>query len=62
MTDQWDEQLRCPQCHNTGLASLSQFEDARMPTVDFVTAGFKAVQTELGPDLHCGNCNVPALP
>jgi hypothetical protein len=32
-----------------------------MPTVEFVTAGFKAVQTEYGPDFHCGTCNVPAM-
>jgi hypothetical protein len=44
------------------MASLSQFKDARMPTVELVTAGFKAVQTEFGPDFHCGTCNVPAMP
>jgi hypothetical protein len=62
MADQWDEHLRCPQCRNTGMASLSQLKDARMPTVHLVTAGFKAVQTEYGPDFHCGICNVPAAP
>jgi hypothetical protein len=51
MIDKWDEHLRCPQCRNTGMASLSHF--------DFVTAGFKALQTEYGPDFHCGACNVP---
>jgi hypothetical protein len=62
MTDQWDEELRCPQCRNIGMASLSQSGDAQMPTVEVVTAGFKAVQTEYGPDFHCGVCNVPAAP
>jgi hypothetical protein len=62
MADQWDEHLLCPQCGNTGMVSLSQLKDARMPTVNLVTAGFKVVQTEFGPDFHCGVCNVPAAP
>jgi len=62
MTDQWTEQLRCPLCRNAGMASLSQFEDAHMPTVNSVPDGFRAVQTEYGPDFHCESCNVPALP
>jgi hypothetical protein len=62
MIDQWDEKLRCPQCHNTGMTSLSQFKDANMPTVDRVSDGFKVVQTEYGPNFHCGTCNVRAIP
>jgi hypothetical protein len=62
MTDQWNEELRCPQCSNTGMASLSQPEHAKMPTVEGVPDGFKAVQTEYGPNFHCGACNIPALP
>jgi hypothetical protein len=61
MTDRWDENLRCPQCRNTGMASLSHLEGAQVPTVDLVTAGFKVVQTEYGPDFHCGVCNVPVV-
>jgi hypothetical protein len=44
------------------MASLSQFKDANMPTVDSVPDGFNAVKTEYGPDFHCGTCNVPAVP
>jgi hypothetical protein len=62
MTDQWNEQLRCPQCANIGVASLSQSSDAAVPTVDGVPDGFKAVQTEYGPDFHCGVCDVPVVP
>jgi hypothetical protein len=62
MTDQWNEELQCPQCRNTGVASLSQPEDAEMPTVEVVPDGFKAMQTEYGPDFHCGACNVPVKP
>jgi hypothetical protein len=62
MTDQWNEQLQCPQCRNAGTASLSQSEDAEMPTVEGVPDGFKAVQTEYGLNFHCGTCNVPAEP
>ena len=62
MTDQWNEQLQCPQCRNVGMASLSQLEDAEMPTVEVVPDGFKAMQTEYGPDFHCAACNVPVKP
>jgi hypothetical protein len=62
MTDQWNEKLRCPQCGNTGMVNLSQFEDADMPTVDGITDSFKVVQTQYGPDFHCGACDVPAIP
>jgi hypothetical protein len=62
MTDQWNEVLRCPQCANTGLASLSQSKDAEKPTVHDVPDGFKAIYTEYGPNFHCGVCDVPAAP
>jgi hypothetical protein len=62
MTDHWNEQLRCPQCRNTGMVSLSQFKDADMPTVESITDGFKIMQTEYGPDFHCRTCNVPSAP
>ena len=62
MTDQWEEHLRCPECRHIGTVSLSQFEQALIPTVIFVTAGFAAVQTEFGPTFHFGACNVPAEP
>jgi hypothetical protein len=59
MADQWNEQLRCPQCQQIGLASLSQLPDAEMPIVDCIPDGFKAIQTEYGPNFHCGACDVP---
>jgi hypothetical protein len=62
MTDQWTETLRCHTCKNTGTASLSQEDGARMPTVLSVPNGFKVVLTEYGPDLHCGTCNIAAMP
>jgi hypothetical protein len=62
MTDQWNEQLECPQCRQTGLVSLSQPEDAEMPVVDRVSDGFKTIQTECGPNFHCGACAVPVYP
>jgi hypothetical protein len=33
MIDQWSEQLRCPQCRNDGMVSLSHSEDAETPTL-----------------------------
>jgi hypothetical protein len=62
MTDQWDETIRCPQCGNTGMASLSQFLDAMMPTVDRISDGFKAVLTDYGPDFHCRPCDIAVDP
>jgi hypothetical protein len=62
MTDQWNEHLKCPQCRNVGLVSLSQLKDAFMPTVHSVADGFKVVQTQYGPNFHCGVCDIPAMP
>jgi hypothetical protein len=58
MIDQWNEELRCPQCRQKGTAILSQRDDNDMPTVDRVADGFKAVQTEYGPHFECGTRNV----
>lgn len=62
MIDQWNEVLRCPQCRNSGTASLSLSQHAETPTVEAVHGGFKVVQTEYGPNFRCGDCDVPALP
>jgi hypothetical protein len=61
MTDQWNEQLYCPQCRQTGMASLFQSKEARMPTVDGIPDGFKAVPSKYGPYFHCGVCDVPVV-
>jgi hypothetical protein len=44
------------------MASLSQAEGDQSPTVLTVPDGFKVVQTEYGPDFHCGTCNVAVEP
>ena len=62
MTDQWNEELRCPECGKTGIASLSQGDDADTPTVLSVPDGFKVISTEYGPDFHCGTCNIAVAP
>lgn len=62
MIDQWNEELRCPKCKKKGIASLSQPKQAEAPTVEAVPVGFKAVQTEFGPDFRCEACNIPAAP
>ena len=62
MIDQWNEQLRCPKCQNTGMASLSQGASDQAPTVLTVPNGFEAVRTEFGPDFHCSSCNVQVDP
>jgi hypothetical protein len=61
MTDEWTEKLQCPQCRSTGIASLSQHNTDR-PIVGRLSAGFKVVQTEYGPDLYCESCDVPVSP
>ena len=62
MHDQSNEQLRCPKCRTTGMASLSQGENDEVPTVLIVPVGFEVVQTEFGPDFQCGACNVRVDP
>jgi len=57
-----NETLRCPECSKTGMASLSQANGDDMPTVLSITNGFKAVQTEYGPDFRCGACNIAVEP
>jgi hypothetical protein len=58
MTDQWNEELRCPQCLQKGMASLSQISDNDIPIVDIIADGFRAVQTEYGPHFECAACNI----
>jgi hypothetical protein len=49
--DEWNEQLRCPKCRKTGIASLSQGQRDDIPTVQGVVPdGFKVIQTQYGPD------------
>ena len=57
MRDQWNENLRCPTCGKTGMASLSQ-DNSDAPTVELVPDGFKVVITEHGPNFHCEICEV----
>ena len=61
MTDQWNQQLRCPICRQTGMASLSQEADGTL-TVHSVSDGFKVVKSRYGPGFHCVGCNVPVVP
>jgi hypothetical protein len=60
--DQWNEKLLCPRCNKSGMASLSQADDAPTPTVDAVAVGFKVIPTQYGPDFRCADCNVPVQP
>jgi hypothetical protein len=60
--DRWSEELRCPQCNNTGVVSFSQAKDTYLPIVDRVPDGFKTVPIEYGPNFQCGICDVPVEP
>jgi hypothetical protein len=62
MADDWNEKLRCPSCGKTGMASLSQGAGDATPTIHRVPDGFKVVQTQYGPDFHCGTCNIAVDP
>jgi hypothetical protein len=59
MADEWNEQLRCPNCGTTGIAALYQGKGDNTPAVRGVSDGFRVVQTDYGPDFHCGACDVP---
>jgi hypothetical protein len=61
-SDEWKEDLRCPECGKTGVASLSQGEDADMPTIHIVPDGFKIVTTQYGPDFYCVTCDIEVAP
>jgi hypothetical protein len=48
MIDEWNERLRSPGVEKTGMASLSQSDDADVATVRVVPDGFKIVATSYG--------------
>jgi hypothetical protein len=60
MNDDWNEELRCLKCGKTGMAGLSQGDD--MPIVQAVPAGFKVVDTGVGPSFHCSDCEREVAP
>jgi hypothetical protein len=62
ITDEWNEELRCPKCGKTGMASLFQNHDSDVPTVHSVPDGFKVVAAQYGPDFQCTTCNVAVVP
>jgi ribosomal protein S27AE len=62
MTDEWNEELRCPECGKTGMARLSHPKGDQAPTVQKVPDGFKVISTQHGPDFHCGTCNIAVAP
>jgi hypothetical protein len=62
MIDEWNEKLRCPNCGKTGTVSLSQGKSDDTPTVNLIAVGFKAVDTQYGPEFRCGNCDVTVDP
>jgi hypothetical protein len=62
MVDEWNEELRCPKCSKTGMASLSQPNDFDPPSVQAVPVGFRAVDNEFGPAFYCEHCNVEVMP
>lgn len=62
MADQWTEKLWCSICGKTGMASLSQHEDAETPIVLSVPSGFKVVNDQCGPNFFCEICDRPVVP
>ena len=62
MADHWTEQLRCPTCHRTGSASLSQEDDDDIPTADNVPDGFELITTRYGIDFICSSCRIRVEP
>jgi hypothetical protein len=62
MIDDWNEKLQCPKCGKTGMASLSQNDDADIATVHSVPDGFKVVDSAYGPNFQCSTCDVAVSP
>ena len=62
MKDEWNENLRCPNCGKTGMASLAQDDGTETPTAQHVPDGFKVVDTPYGLNFHCGTCDVAVKP
>jgi hypothetical protein len=58
MDDQWNEKMRCPRCHHTGMVGLSQPKGTYIPIVDIMPDGFKVVKSEYGINFECGSCKV----
>ena len=61
MKDVWNETLRCPSCGKIGRASLCQ-DNGDTPNIQLTPDGFKAVNTEHGPDFRCADCNLAVKP
>jgi hypothetical protein len=62
MKDVWNETLRCPKCGKCGMASLCQDTSDDTPIIQLVPGGFKAVDTEHGPDFQCADCDLAVKP
>jgi hypothetical protein len=62
MADHWTEQLRCPTCHRTGTAALSQEDDDDIPTADSIPDGFEVITTSYGIDFICSSCRIRVEP
>ena len=63
MPDEWTETLRCPQCHKTGTARLSQDDDSDVAIVRSVQDDFEVIVARSGgPDFQCTTCKVAVIP
>ena len=61
MKDVWNETLRCPTCGKIGRATLCQ-DNGDTPNIQLTPDGFKAVNTEHGPDFRCADRNLAVKP
>ena len=61
MKDVWNETLRCPSYGKIGRATLCQ-DNGDTPNIQLTPDGFKAVNTEHGPDFRCADCNLAVKP
>lgn len=61
--DRWVENLRCPQCGETGSAELSAADGKSWAVrVDHTPKGFKVVESGNGSNFYCGFCDRPVEP
>jgi hypothetical protein len=54
----WTQAMRCPHCENEGTTALAQSEVPFDVTVECISKGFEAVQSQYGVNYRCVPCGI----
>ena len=54
----WTQAMRCPHCENEGTTALAQPEVSFDVTVESISKGFEAVQSQYGVNYRCVPCGI----